>query len=337
GKILLFIDEIHRLNKLQQDVLLPHVESGNVILIGATTENPFHDVNPAIRSRCGEILQFKPLRSEHIMKLLKTALADERRGLGDYVVHITDEQLKMIASGTAGDVRMAFNTLEDIVYSTFPNKDKSRTIDDETIAQCLEQKGFNHDKDGDIHYDLLSALQKSIRGSDTDAAVYYLARLIKGGDLKSICRRLVVIAYEDCGLAADVGWRTFQGVQAAHMVGLPEARIVLAQLVIMLCLSPKSNTAYSAIDAALKDIEAGKTYAVPRHLKDNHYAGSEQLESGLGYKYPHSFPGAWVPQQYLPDELADVTYYAPKDRGEEANYKKVYEKLKELNKKYPKA
>ncbi|MGL4522783.1 MAG: AAA family ATPase, partial [Bacilli bacterium] len=235
GKILLFIDEIHRLNKLQQDVLLPHVESGNVILIGATTENPFHDVNPAIRSRCGEIVQFKPLESKHIMKLLRIALEDERRGLGDYEIHISDEQLQMIANGTAGDVRMAYNTLEDVVYSTFPAKDKSRTIEDASIVQCLEQKGFQHDKDGDIHYDLLSALQKSIRGSDADAAIYYLARLIKGGDLVALGRRLVVIAYEDCGLASDMGWRTFQGVQAAHMVGFPEARIILAQLVLALC------------------------------------------------------------------------------------------------------
>ncbi|MGL4821376.1 MAG: replication-associated recombination protein A [Bacilli bacterium] len=335
GKILLFIDEIHRLNKMQQDVLLPHVENGNVVLIGATTENPFHDVNPAIRSRCGEIVQFQPLKEVHILTLLQTALQDERRGFGTEKVNITEQQLRMIAGGTAGDVRLAYNALEDVVYSAFPDAEGVRNITDDSIAQCMRAKGFTHDKGGDHYYNLLSALQKSIRGSDTDAAIYYLARLIKGGDLTAIGRRLVIIAYEDCGLASpELGSETYLAIQAAHMVGFPEARIILANVVIKLCLSPKSNTAYTAINKALADLEKGDTFDPPPYLRDAHYAGSEKLGAGIGYKYPHDFPGAWTYQQYLPDELANRSYYKPKDRGQEQTYKAVYDKLSQLGAKY---
>lgn len=333
GGILLFLDEIHRFTKAQQDYLLPHVESGLVTLIGATTENPFHDVNPAIRSRCNQIKQLKPIKPSDIIVLLKRTLEDTERGLGSLHIVITEEQLDTIANGTNGDVRASLNLLEDIVYAS-KVEDNMYHVEDETIEEFLVNKGFSHDKNGSAHYDVLSSLQKAIRGSDTDGAVFYLARLIEAGDLTSICRRLVVIAYEDCGLASDMGYKTYLACEASKSVGFPEARIILSNIVIEMCLSAKSNSSYLAIDKALEDVRNGAYYDIPSHLKDNHYRGAKQLGHGIGYVYPHDHPlgsfGGWVKQQYLPDELKDRQYYVPKEAGKEKKLGAIYLKLREM-------
>jgi putative ATPase len=330
GNIILFIDEIHRFNKAQQDYLLPNVEKGLITLIGATTENPFHEVNPAIRSRCGQIKQLKRLTKEDIVILLKRALTDKDRGLGDMSIEIDESLLNIIASSTTGDARSALNILEDIIYAS-KKKDGIIYVDEHTVVECVKGKGFQHDKGGDIYYSLLSAFQKSIRGSDVDAALYYLARLLEGGDLSAICRRLAVIAYEDIGLANPMmGVKVMAAIEAVERLGLPEARIPLSVVTVELCLSPKSNSAYKALDKAIDDVRNGKTGEIPNHLKDAHYQGAKVLGHGKGYKYPHDYPNGWVYQQYLPDELVGVQYYVPKESGEEKYLAKVYTRLEEL-------
>jgi Recombination protein MgsA len=315
GPIILLMDEVHRLDKGKQDFLLPHLESGRIILIGATTGNPYHVINPALRSRC-QIFELKPLKTEHIETVLRRALKDKERGLGNYPVEISDETIRHLAEISAGDVRMALNGLELAVRSTDPGKDGKIVIDRDIIENCLQKKGVSIDKDGDAYYDVLSAFQKSIRGSDVNAALHYLGRLIAAGDLPSIARRLLVAAYEDIGLAnPQAALRAYAAVQVAEKIGFPEARIPLANAVIDLCLSPKSNSAIMAIDAALSDIESGKSGDVPDHLKDAHYQGARKLGRGIGYQYPHDFPGSWVDQQYLPDSLKDRVYYEPKKPG----------------------
>ncbi|MCP8967276.1 replication-associated recombination protein A [Ectobacillus ponti] len=331
GGVILFIDEIHRFNKAQQDYLLPNVEKGIVTLIGATTENPFHDVNPAIRSRCGQIKQLKRLDKEAVVRLLQQALSDRERGLGQYTVHMEESLLGHIAGAVNGDARSALNVLEDIIFAASDFGSYEVNVDAKTVYECVEGKGFAHDKNGDLHYSLLSAFQKSIRGSDTDAALYYLARLLEGGDLVSLCRRLTVIAYEDIGLAnPQIGPKVVAAIQAVERLGLPEARIPLSVATIDLCLSPKSNTAYKALDRAIADVRSGKFGEIPDHLKDAHYSGAAKLGHGVGYKYPHDYPNGWVQQQYLPDELAGTCYYEPKEAGEEKYAAKVYARLKEL-------
>ncbi|GAB6431173.1 replication-associated recombination protein A [Bacillus luti] len=336
GEVLLFLDEIHAFTRSQQNYLLEHTERALITLIGATTENPFHDVNPAIRSRCNQIKQLKPIKPSDIILLLKRTLEDQERGLGNLNIAITEEQLDTISNGTNGDVRTSLNLLEDIVYASKVEDDVYH-VEDETIEEFLINKGFSHDKNGSAHYDVLSSLQKAIRGSDTDAAVFYLARLIEAGDLTSICRRLVVIAYEDCGLASDMGYKTYLACEASKSVGFPEARIILSNIVIELCLSAKSNSSYLAINKALEDVRNGAYYEIPSHLKDNHYRGAKQLGYGIGYVYPHDHPlgsfGGWVKQQYLPDELKDRQYYVPKDAGKEKNLGAIYLKLRGMKEK----
>ncbi|WP_425388179.1 replication-associated recombination protein A [Ectobacillus panaciterrae] len=331
--ILLFLDEIHRFTKAQQDYLLSHVESGLVTLIGATTENPFHDVNPAIRSRCNQIKQLKPISPSDIITVLKRALKDVERGLGNLSIEIAEEQLERIANGTNGDVRASLNLLEDIVYASEVENDTYH-IKDGTIQEFLVNKGFSHDKGGSAHFNVLSGLQKAIRGSDTNGALHYLARLIEAGDLTSICRRLIVIAYEDCGLASDMGYKTYLACEASKAVGFPEARIILANIVIEMCLSAKSNSSYLAIDKALEDVRNGAHYDIPAHLKDSHYGSAKKLGHGIGYIYPHDHPlgsfGGWVNQQYLPDELKDRQYYYPKEAGKEKTLGAIYLKLREM-------
>jgi putative ATPase len=330
GNVILFIDEIHRFNKAQQDYLLPNVERGLITLIGATTENPFHEVNPAIRSRCGQIKQLKRLTKEDMIILLKRALTDKERGLGDIPIEIDESLLEIIALSTNGDARSALNVLEDVVYAS-EKRDGLIYVDEKTVLECVEGKGFHHDKSGDVYYSLLSAFQKSIRGSDVDAALYYLARLLEGGDLSAICRRLAVIAYEDIGLANPMmGVKVMAAIEAVERLGLPEARIPLSVATIELCLSAKSNSAYKALDKALNDVRNGKVSDVPDHLKDAHYQGAKVLGHGKGYKYPHDYPNGWVYQQYMPDELIGVQYYAPKESGEEKYLAKVYARLQEL-------
>ncbi|MFJ5965427.1 replication-associated recombination protein A [Bacillus sp. NPDC093026] len=329
GQVILILDEVHRLDKGKQDFLLPYLENGMIILIGATTANPYHAMNPAIRSRT-QIFELKPLETEQIKAALTRALLDEHRGLGGYSVTVADEAMNHFAQGCGGDVRSALNALELAVLSTKADENGNISITLTEAEECLQKKSFSHDKNGDAHYDVLSAFQKSIRGSDADAALHYLARLIEAGDLESISRRLLVIAYEDIGLASpQVGPRVLSAVQTAERIGFPEARIPLANAVIELCLSPKSNSAYTAIDAALKDIRSGKVGEVPVHLKDAHYKGATALGRGVDYLYPHDYENGWVKQQYLPDPLKNKQYYQPKQTGKfEGALKQVYENIK---------
>lgn len=331
GKVILLLDEVHRLDKAKQDFLLPYLENGMIVLIGATTGNPYHVINPAIRSRC-QIFELKPLQPKDVKIALERALQDEERGLGKYKVKIDDQTLEFIASRCNGDVRSALNGLELAVLSTEKSEDGWIHIDISVAEECIQKKSFNHDKDGDAHYDVLSGFQKSIRGSDVNAALHYLGRLIVAGDLPSIARRLLVIAYEDIGLANPMAAvRTLAAVQTAERIGFPEARIPLANAVIDLCLSPKSNSAYLAIDAAIQDIENGKGGEVPDHLKDAHYSGAKKLGRGLDYKYPHDYKGGWVDQQYLPDTLKRKKYYEPKTTGKyEAALAQVYDNINKL-------
>jgi putative ATPase len=329
-KLILILDEVHRLDKAKQDFLLPHLESGLLILIGATTSNPFHSINSAIRSRC-QIFELHPLTPEDILTGLKRALQDKENGLGMYSVSISEEALLHFSERSGGDIRSAYNALELAVLSTPQNEDGIIEITLSIAEECLQQKSFVHDKDGDSHYDVLSAFQKSIRGSDVNAALHYLARLIEAGDLPNLTRRLTVIAYEDIGLAnPQAGPRTLAAIEAAERVGLPEARIPLANAVIELCLSPKSNSAYKAIDAALHDLRTKNVGEIPAHLKDAHYTGAKSLGRGIGYLYPHDFPNGWVKQQYLPNSIRNRVYYEPKETGKfEQALAAVYERLRE--------
>ena len=330
GTVILLLDEIHRLNKVKQDYLLPHLENGRVILIGATTENPYISINPAIRSRL-QIFEVKPLSSEDIKKALERALKDDQRGLGNYHVDISEDVLNHFAHVTNGDVRSALNALELAVLSTPANKDGTIQISQDVAEESLQHKRLSHDKDGDGHYDVISALQKSIRGSDVDAAIYYLAILLEAGELIIACRRLLVIAYEDIGLGNPAATqRTVAAVEAAEKLGLPEARIPLAFATVDLALSPKSNTSYMAINEAMSAIQSGKVGPVPDHLKDSHYSGAKDLGRGVDYKYPHSFPGHYVTQQYLPDNLKDSQFFHPDPTGKyEEALAKIYQQIKQ--------
>ena len=329
GTVILLLDEIHRLDKPKQDFLLPHLENGRVILIGATTENPYIAINPAIRSRT-QIFELIPLTPEEIHQALKRALTDETKGLGNYDVEITDGAMHTLTHFSNGDVRSSLNALELAVKSTPSNEDGKIIISEEIAGNCLQRKVFAHDKNGDQHYDVISAFQKSIRGSDVDAALHYMARLIEAGELITLIRRLLVIAYEDIGLANPAGAsRAVLAVQAAEKLGLPEARIPLANAVIELALSPKSNTAISSIDAALSDVRQGKSGNVPSHLQDAHYQGAQKLGRGTNYQYPHNYPNHWVKQQYLPDTLKHTQYFHPDPTSKfEEALKEQYKKFK---------
>lgn len=328
GKVILLLDEVHRLDKAKQDFLLPFLENGMITLIGATTSNPYHAINPAIRSRC-QIFELKPLTLDDIKIALIRAINDEERGFGKLKLELSEEALSHFAAGSNGDARSSLNALELAVLSTNPNEDGVIQIDLKTAEECLQKKSFAHDKDGDAHYDVLSAFQKSIRGSDVNAALHYLGRLIEAGDLISISRRLLVIAYEDIGLASpQAGARTLAAIETAERIGFPEARIPLANAVIELCLSPKSNSAVLAIESALSDIQKGIIGEVPDHLKDAHYKGAKELGRGIDYLYPHNFENGWVKQQYLPDRINKKQYYQPKKTGKfEQALSAVYEKL----------
>ncbi|MEK3975598.1 replication-associated recombination protein A [Psychrobacillus sp. FSL K6-1267] len=335
GKVILFLDEIHRFNKLQQDTLLPHVENGSIILIGATTENPFHDVNPAIRSRCGEIKQLKRLTTEDVDVLLKRALEDPDKGLGKTPIKITDEQRLKIADASNGDARKALTLLESTVFASFEENGVT-VVENGTLDSLIDRVGVFGDKKGSHFYNLLSALQKSVRGSDTDAALYYLAHLLENGDLVAVSRRLLVMSYEDIGLAnPSVGPQVLAAIQSAERLGLPEARIPLANAVVLMCLSEKSNSAYVALDKAISSLHSGKTGEIPSHLKDTHYSGAKELGHG-GYVYPHDHKigtfGGWVNQTYLPDNLVGTRFYDPIDAGEEKRLSAIYNKLEKFKK-----
>ncbi|MHC5252519.1 replication-associated recombination protein A [Listeria kieliensis] len=328
GTVILLLDEVHRLDKAKQDFLLPHLESGAIILIGATTSNPYIAINPAIRSRT-QIFELKPLSIAEIELAIDRALSDTERGLGEYDVTLDEEARTHFATASNGDVRGALNALELAVVSSQPDESGSIHITIEVAEECLQRKSLAHDKDGDAHYDVLSAFQKSVRGSDVNAALHYMGRLIEAGDLVSITRRLLVMAYEDVGLASpQAGARTLAAVQTAEKVGFPEARIPLANAVIELCLSPKSNSAILAVDAALSDIRAGKSGEVPDHLRDGHYSGAKKLGRAIDYKYPHNYENAWVDQQYLPDSIKQQQYYEPKTNSKfEQALAEVYQNI----------
>ncbi len=341
GTVILLLDEIHRLDKTKQDFLLPLLESGEIILIGATTENPYIAISPAIRSRC-QIFELKPLAEEDVNQAISRALRDSENGLGSYHVELTDDARKLLIQKGNGDLRTTLNGLELAVRSTKQekiaagkNEDDQLIIDQEEMANSIQMRSQNFDAKGDGHYDLVSAFQKSIRGSDTDAALHYLARLIESGDLISICRRLSVIAYEDIGLANPAAVQHVQlAIQAAQSLGLPEARIPLANAVIELALSPKSNSAISAIDQALDDVKNKNYGPIPDDLKDTHYKGAKKLGHGKGYAYPHSFANDWIAQQYLPDNLVGTQYFNPKGNSKiESGLKKQYEILHEMQEK----
>ncbi|MGK9043547.1 replication-associated recombination protein A [Mammaliicoccus vitulinus] len=328
GQVILLLDEIHRLDKAKQDFLLPHLESGKIVLIGATTSNPYHAINPAIRSRT-QIFELFPLEEDDIIIALHRALEDSENGLASYAPVVDDEAIQYFAKASYGDVRSALNALELAVLSA-DTEDKKRHVTIEDAKVCIQKNAFQHDKDGDQHYDVMSAFQKSIRGSDVDAALHYLARLIEAGDLPTIARRLLVISYEDIGLASPgAAARTLSAIEASERLGFPEARIPLSQAVIELCLSPKSNSAIVSIDSALSDIRNGKAGLVPKHLKDGHYQGAQELGNAIGYKYPHNYENSYVEQQYLPDTLKDKQYYQPKLTSKsEQKLAEIYKNLK---------
>ena len=308
GEMILIIDEIHRMNKDKQDLLLPYIESGLIILIGLTTSNPYHKINPAIRSRV-QIFELHELTSEDIVLGLKRACEKLEN------IKIEDETLNYIANLSSGDFRSALNLLEVSYYSS--KEDKVVTTD--LVKEINSKPVFFHDKNEDGHYDVLSAFQKSIRGSDVDASLHYLARLIEAGDLDSIYRRMSVIAYEDIGLAnPSMGPKVMAAIHASELVGLPEARIPLGVVVTEMALSPKSNSAYLAIDAALSDIHAGNTGNVPNHIKT----------TSTTYKYPHDYKNDWVQQDYLPDNLKGKKYYHKKNNRYEENINKLHSEMK---------
>ena len=311
--LVVIMDEIHRLNKDKQDLLLPVMESGLITLIGMTTSNPYHAINPAIRSRC-QLFELKELEIKDIIDGLKKAI--KHPDLDG--IKIDNKVIELIAKLSGNDLRYAYNLLEIAYYSS-----DDKTITEDKIKSINNKPVFFSDKNGDGHYDVLSGLQKSIRGSDVDASLHYLARLVMEGDLDSIYRRLSVIAYEDIGLANPaIGPRLDAAINAAERVGLPEARIPLGTIVTEMALSPKSNTAHIAFDEALKDIEEGNTGTLPKHLKND--------SSNSEYKYPHDYPGAYVKQQYLPDKIKDKKYYHPKDIGYEKTIKEIYDKIQKL-------
>lgn len=315
GTVILLLDEIHRLDKSKQDFLLPHLENGRIILIGATTENPYISINPAIRSRT-QIFPVYPLSIEDMKVAVNRALTDSERGLGKMPIKLDQDAEEQLLTATNGDLRSALNGLELAAKSTDPDKDGIIHLTLPVIEESVQKKAIASDRDGDAHYDVISAFQKSIRGSDTDAALHYLARLIEAGDLISICRRLIVIAYEDIGLAnMPAVQRAVTAVQAAQQIGFPEARIPLTDVVIELCLSPKSNSGISAVDSALEQVRAGGTGEVPDHLKDAHYKGASKLGHGTNYLFPHDYPQDWVAQQYLPERIKNAQYFHPKKNG----------------------
>lgn len=328
--LIILLDEIHRLDKPKQDFLLPFMESSDMIIIGATTENPYINVNPAIRSR-SQIFELKPVSSTDIYDLLTRAITDKEYGLGDYPIDIDTNAQMFLSQATNGDVRSALNALELAVKST-PESNGKIHITLDIIEETTQRKSIDADKNGDSHYNLISALQKSIRGSDVNAALHYLARILESGDLTIAIRRLTVIAFEDIGLANPSVWtQVVSATTAALQLGLPEARIPLSDAVIALALSPKSNKAYKAIDMATADLSMGYDLSIPAHLKDSHYKGASALGNGVGYKYPHDYEHAIVPQRYLPYALNSEYIDLNDPSGHESVLKQTYDHLKDLD------
>lgn len=330
-RTLLFIDEIHRFNKSQQDTLLPHVESGLIVLIGATTENPYFEVNKALISR-SHVLTLEKFTDEELIKLTKNAISDKANGYGSKNIEISDEAIDYLVRTSSGDARKLLNSLEISILSTEEVNDKI-IIDLDVMKNSIINKAAVYDKSGDEHYDTISAFIKSMRGSDPDASVYYLAKMfVAGEDVKFIARRIIIFASEDIGIAdpnaINVANSAFQSV---NVVGMPEARIILSNAVIYMALAPKSNSAYTAIDEAIRLVNE-RHYNIPKHLRDSHYSGAKELENGVGYKYPHSYDLSWVDQSYLPDELLNTKIYNNKNVGYEKSINERLDKIKERGK-----
>ena len=322
-KTILFIDEIHRFNKGQQDYLLPFVEDGTIVLIGATTENPYFEVNRALLSR-STIFELKPLEKEEIQTLLIRAITDSKRGMGSYHAKIEKDALEFLSDIAGGDARMALNAIELAILTTERNEDGWISLTVEVLQECIQKRVVRYDKDGDNHYDTISAFIKSMRGSDPDAAIYYLARMLYAGeDIRFIARRIIICAAEDVGNADPQALVVaVAAAQAVERLGMPEARIPLAQAVVYIATAPKSNASYMAIDKALEIVKNRQIKTVPPHLQDCHYKGAVNLGHGVEYKYAHDYPKHYVEQQYLPDELVGMQFYQATDNGYEAKIKR---------------
>ena len=327
-KTILFVDEIHRFNKSQQDYLLPFVEDGTLILIGATTENPYFEVNSALISR-SSIFELHPLDKEDIKTVIRRAVYDVEKGMGSYDAVIEEDALEFLADISGGDARNALNAVELGILTTERSDDGKIHITLPVASECIQKRVVRYDKTGDNHYDTISAFIKSMRGSDPDAAVYYLAKMLYAGeDIKFIARRIMICASEDVGNADPMALTVaVSAAQAVERIGMPEAQIILSQAVLYVATAPKSNSATNAIFGAMENVKSQKT-SVPAHLQDAHYKGSKNLGHGIGYKYAHDYPHHYVKQQYLPEEIKDARFYEPGDMGQEKEIKRWMEYLK---------
>ena len=327
-KTILFIDEIHRFNKGQQDYLLPFVEDGTVILVGATTENPYFEVNSALLSR-SVIFELKALDKEAVLTLMKRAVSDTEKGMGNYGAVLEEDAAQFLADMAGGDARAALNAVELGILTTKRSEDGKIHIDLETASQCIQKRVIRYDKKGDNHYDIISAFIKSMRGSDPDAAVYYLAKMLYAGeDVKFIARRIMICASEDVGNADPMAITVaVSAAQAVERVGMPESQIILSQAAAYVACAPKSNAAVNAIFNAMESVRTVQT-TVPAHLQDSHYKGAGKLGRGIGYQYAHNFPNHYVKQQYLPDEIRDARFYELSDMGYEKQLKERLESIK---------
>lgn len=328
-KTILFVDEIHRFNKSQQDYLLPFVEDGTITLIGATTENPYFEVNNALLSR-SRIFELKPLEKQDIRELVMRAVYDTEKGMGTYGADITDEAADFLADVANGDARAALNAVELGILTTDKSDDGKIHITIDVAAECIQKRVVRYDHDGDNHYDTISAFIKSMRGSDPDAAVYYLARMLYAGeDVKFIARRIMICASEDVGNAdPNALVVAVSAAQAVERIGMPESQIILSQAAAYVATAPKSNAAYMGIAKAMKTVADTRTMPVPAHLQDKHYKGAEKLGHGLGYKYAHDYPNHYVTQQYLPDGMEGMRFYEPSENGYEKKIREHMEFIK---------
>ena len=328
-KTILFVDEIHRFNKSQQDYLLPFVEDGTITLIGATTENPYFEVNNALLSR-SRIFELKPLEKQDIRELVMRAVYDTEKGMGTYSADITDEAADFLADVANGDARAALNAVELGILTTDKSDDGKIHITIDVAVECIQKRVVRYDHDGDNHYDTISAFIKSMRGSDPDAAVYYLARMLYAGeDVKFIARRIMICASEDVGNAdPNALVVAVSAAQAVERIGMPESQIILSQAAAYVATAPKSNAAYMGIAKAMKTVADTRTMPVPAHLQDRHYKGAEKLGHGLGYKYAHDYPNHYVTQQYLPDGVEGMRFYEPSENGYEKKIREHMEFIK---------
>ena len=328
-RTILFIDEIHRFNKGQQDYLLPFVEDGTIILIGATTENPYFEVNGALLSR-SSVIELCPLSQEEVETLILRAVQDEKKGMGSYHAVIEEDALHFLADLAGGDARSALNAVELGILTTPRSEDGMIHITLDVASECIQKRVVRYDKTGDNHYDTISAFIKSMRGSDPDAAVYYLAKMLYAGeDIKFIARRIMICASEDVGNADPMALNVaVSAAQAVERIGMPEAQIILSQAVLYVATAPKSNSACNAVFAAMDNVKKYKT-TVPVHLQDAHYKGSAKLGHGIGYKYAHDYPNHYVKQQYLPDEIKDAVFYEASDNGYEQTIKAHMKRIKD--------